>query len=58
VFESGPRNGMHSFENACLFVDDPEANVSDTDLFDISPTILDLMDVDYDRTEFDGASIV
>ncbi|NHN42261.1 nucleotide pyrophosphatase [Halorubellus sp. JP-L1] len=58
VFGSGPRNGMHSFENASLFVDDDDANVSDTDLYDISPTILDLMDVDYDRTEFDGASLV
>jgi len=58
VFDTGPRNGMHSFENASLFVDDPDANVSETDLFDIAPTVLDLMDVDYDRTEFDGASLV
>ncbi|WP_323674835.1 alkaline phosphatase family protein [Halorubellus sp. PRR65] len=58
VFGSGPRNGMHSFENASLFVDDPDANISDTDLYDISPTILDLMDIDYDRTEFDGASLI
>jgi predicted AlkP superfamily phosphohydrolase/phosphomutase len=58
VFGSGPRNGMHSFENASLFVDDPDANITDTDLYDISPTILDLMNVDYDRTEFDGASLV
>jgi predicted AlkP superfamily phosphohydrolase/phosphomutase len=58
VFGSGPRNGMHSFENASLFVDDPDANITDTDLYDISPTILDLMDVEYDRTEFDGASLV
>jgi predicted AlkP superfamily phosphohydrolase/phosphomutase len=58
VFGTGPRNGMHSFENASLFVDDPDANITDTDLYDISPTILDLMDVDYDRTEFDGASLV
>ncbi|MFC6951704.1 alkaline phosphatase family protein [Halorubellus litoreus] len=58
VFGTGPRNGMHSFENASLFVDDPDANITDTDLYDISPTILDLMEIDYDRTEFDGASLV
>jgi len=58
VFGQGPRNGMHSFDNASLFVDDPEATVRDVDLFDITPTILDLLDVEYDAGEFDGASLV
>jgi predicted AlkP superfamily phosphohydrolase/phosphomutase len=58
VFDTGPRNGMHSFTNASLFVDDPDATVSDADLLDIAPTILDLMEVDYARTDFDGRSLV
>jgi len=58
VFGVGPRNGMHSFDNATLFVDDEDARINDADLFDIAPTILDLMDVDFDRTEFDGSSLV
>ena len=58
VFGVGPRNGMHSFDNATLFVDDDDARITDADLFDIAPTILDLMDVDFDRTEFDGSSLV
>ncbi|SFS01848.1 uncharacterized sulfatase [Halomicrobium zhouii] len=58
VFGLGPRNGMHSFDNASLFVDDPDVRVSDVDLFDIAPTMLDLMDVDYERGEFDGSSLV
>ena len=33
-------------------------SISDADLYDIAPTILDLMDHDYDRTEFDGSSLV
>jgi uncharacterized sulfatase len=58
VFDTGPRNGMHSFDNACLFVDDPSARVgNDTDLFDIAPTLLDAMEIDYDRSEFDGSSL-
>jgi predicted AlkP superfamily phosphohydrolase/phosphomutase len=57
VFDVGPRNGMHSFENACLFVDDPDVRISDVDLFDITPTILDLMEIEYDRTAFDGSSL-
>ena len=58
VFGKGPRNGMHSFDNASLFVDDPDVNVEDADLFDVAPTILDLMEIDYERSEFDGGSLV
>ena len=57
VFGTGPRNGMHSFDNASLFVDDPDVAIEDADLYDIAPTILDLLDVDYTRTEFDGATL-
>ena len=58
VFDKGPRNGMHSFDNATLYVDDPDATISDANLYDIAPTILDLMEVEYDRGEFDGASLI
>ena len=58
VFDVGPRNGMHSFDDACLFVDDDSARIADADLYDIAPTLLDLMDLKVDRGEFDGASLV
>ena len=58
VFDTGPRNGMHSFENACLFVDDDGAKIEDADLYDIAPTVLELLDIGADRGEFDGASLV
>jgi len=58
IFDTGPRNGMHSFENACLFVDDDRARIDDVDLFDVAPTIMELMDIETDRGEFDGASLV
>ncbi|WP_132057422.1 alkaline phosphatase family protein [Halorussus amylolyticus] len=57
-FGHGPRNGMHSFDNASLFVDDPDATILDVDLYDIAPTILDLMELDYNAGEFDGESLV
>jgi len=56
--EYAARNGMHSFDNATLLIDDDEARISDVDLYDITPTILDLMDIDYERGEFDGSSLV
>ncbi|QRV14401.1 alkaline phosphatase family protein [Haloterrigena salifodinae] len=58
IFTSGPRNGMHSFDNTSLYMDTPEATIGDADLFDITPTILDLLEVDYGRGEFDGASLL
>ncbi len=58
VFDTGPRNGMHSFDDTALFIDDPDASIGDADLYDIAPTILELMDVEFSRGEFDGASLV
>ncbi len=58
IFTTGPRNGMHSFDNTSLYIDDPEATIDDADLFDITPTILELMEIDYSRGDFDGASLV
>ncbi|WP_257298892.1 alkaline phosphatase family protein [Haloarchaeobius sp. FL176] len=57
VFGKEARNGMHSFDNAALFADDADVSITDADLYDITPTILDLMDVDYERSEFDGGSL-
>ena len=58
VFTTGPRNGMHTFENATLFIDDPEATIEGTDLYDVAPTIMSLLDIEYKRNEFDGVSLV
>jgi predicted AlkP superfamily phosphohydrolase/phosphomutase len=58
VFGVGPRNGMHSFDNATLVVDNPDVAIDDVDLLDIAPTILDLMELDYARADFDGASLL
>jgi uncharacterized sulfatase len=58
VFDVGPRNGMHSFDNACLYIDDPDAEIREADLYDIAPTILELLEMEYDRSAFDGASLV
>ena len=59
VFDAdGPRTGMHAFENAGLFVDHAAASVGDADLLDVAPTVLTLLDVEYGRTDCDGASLV
>jgi predicted AlkP superfamily phosphohydrolase/phosphomutase len=58
VFDTGPRNGMHSFDNASLFIDDESARIEDSDLYDIAPTVLSLLEMEYDRGAFDGRSLV
>lgn len=58
VFTDSPRNGMHSFDNASLFIDDPAATIGDANLYDISPTILEMMEIEHDLTSFDGSSLV
>jgi len=58
VFSTGPRTGMHTFDDACLFVDSERATIDDADLYDIAPTLLTLLGVEFDRGSFDGASRV
>ncbi|MWV65456.1 nucleotide pyrophosphatase [Halorubrum sp. JWXQ-INN 858] len=58
VFTSGPRNGMHKFSNACLITDDDRIVADGADLYDIAPTLLDLLDVPRGTVTFDGASLL
>jgi uncharacterized sulfatase len=32
--------------------------IGDADLYDIGPTLLDLLDLSYEKTEFDGKSLL
>jgi predicted AlkP superfamily phosphohydrolase/phosphomutase len=56
VFTEGPRNGMHKFENSLLYSTAPDLEVEGSNLFDVTPTVLDLMGVDADA-DFDGESL-
>ena len=59
VFDAdGPRTGMHTFEDAMLLIDHPDAVIEDADLLDVVPTLLSLLDIEYGRTTFDGASLI
>jgi predicted AlkP superfamily phosphohydrolase/phosphomutase len=58
LYKKGQRNGMHTFDNACLYIDDPDATTEDADLYDVAPTILELLELEYDPAAFDGASLV
>ena len=57
IFDRGPRNGMHTFANATFVTDDSSLATAETDLYDIAPTILDLMDIDAETAHMDGQSL-
>ncbi len=58
VFTTGPRTGMHKFENACLYSTASGLTADGADLYDITPTILDLMDVEADTSTLEGSSLL
>lgn len=58
VFDRGPRTGMHTFANASLIIDEPDATPEGAGLYDIAPTILSLMEIEYDPDDFDGSTLV
>ena len=58
VFTTGPRTGMHAFDNATLYSDVSDLDLAEADILDVAPTIFELMDAEYDRTMFDGVSLL
>jgi predicted AlkP superfamily phosphohydrolase/phosphomutase len=48
---------MHKFENSLLYATDPDLDIEGSNLYDVTPTILDLMDVERDA-DFDGDSLL
>ncbi|MDR9411022.1 MAG: alkaline phosphatase family protein [Haloquadratum sp.] len=58
VFTTGPRTGMHAFDNATLYSDVPDLDLAEADILDVAPTIFELMEAEYDRTMFDGVSLL
>lgn len=56
--DSGHRTGMHTFDDAALFVDERGVATDDADLLDIAPTLLDLLNIEFERTAYDGASLL
>ena len=57
IFDKGARNGMHTFGDATLVTDAPSVSLEDVNLFDITPTILDMLEVDHDPASFEGRSL-
>lgn len=46
TFMDGPRNGMHTFDNATLIVDEPVDVPAEPTILDIAPIILDRMHIE------------
>jgi predicted AlkP superfamily phosphohydrolase/phosphomutase len=58
IYDVGPRSGMHTFENASLIISKPGLDIEGSNLYDIAPTILSMMEIKYEPECFDGKSLI
>jgi len=56
TFSKSARSGMHRESDAAFIIDHPDIELVDPSIYDITPTILSLLDVPFDRASVDGAS--
>lgn len=57
-FESTTRTGTHQVDDCVMAIDRADATLDDASLYDIAPTVFSLLDLEFDRAAFDGASRV
>lgn len=58
VFESTERSGMHTDRGAAVVADTPDLALDAPVIYDVAPTVLDLLDIPFEAASFDGASLV
>lgn len=58
TFHGSPRTGTHRREGALLGIDRPDVDVESAEPYDLVPTILDVLEVEFDRSTFDGTSLL
>lgn len=58
VFRESPRTGTHRRTDAVMAIDRPDVEMDEALPYDLTPTILDVLGVEYDRATFDGASLL
>lgn len=57
IFERTNRTGMHRAADACLIIDQPAIELSQATVFDVAPTILSMLNIEFERGDFDGVSL-
>jgi predicted AlkP superfamily phosphohydrolase/phosphomutase len=59
IFDVDVRNGMHSFDNTTFVSNSNNIEFLDnTNILDIMPTMLDMMDISYNNENLDGRSLI
>lgn len=58
VFQETARTGMHTERDAMILIDRPDHEVSYPTVYDVAPTLLDLLGIAFDPAEFDGQSLI
>ncbi len=58
TFMTSNRTGMHKLQDACLLIDRPDIDLSQATIFDVAPTILSMLGIEFERGEFDGVRLL
>ncbi|MFW6448512.1 MAG: alkaline phosphatase family protein [Halobacteriota archaeon] len=58
VFRQSSRSGTHRGDDALFAVDRGDVDLDDVGPYDVAPTVLDYLEIEYDLASFDGASVL
>ncbi len=58
IFSQSDRTGMHLPRDGTFLLDVPEADLEAASLYDVAPTLLTLLEIEFDRSDLDGSSRV
>lgn len=58
VFHRTARTGMHRETDAALFLDVPDTTIDNATIYDVTPTVLDMLDIPVEPAAFDGRSLL
>lgn len=58
VFERTERTGMHIDRGSAIMIDTPAVTLDDPSIYDVAPTVMDLLDIPVESADFDGTSLV
>lgn len=57
-FLTSVRSGMHQETDAAILTDDPRLDLDEATVYDLAPTVLSLLDIEYDPASVDGTTLL
>lgn len=58
IFDTTMRTGMHRETDGTYILDIPDVSLADATIYDVTPTILELLNIPFELADFDGKSVL